>query len=42
MFEELIKDAIKEMDQGYAEREESIQNRIEKLAYTDPIDQKKT
>ena len=39
MFEELIKDAIKEMDQGY-EREESIQNRIEKLAYTDPIDQK--
>lgn len=40
MFEELIKDAIKEMDQGYAEREESIQNRIEKLAYTDPIDQK--
>ncbi|BDP65517.1 hypothetical protein EfmAA94_32970 (plasmid) [Enterococcus faecium] len=41
MFEELIKDAIKEMDQGYAEREESIQNRIEKLAYTDPIDQKK-
>ena len=22
------------------EREESIQNRIEKLAYTDPIDQK--
>ncbi len=41
MFEELIKDAIKEMDQGYVEREKSIQNRIEKLAYTDPIDQKK-
>ncbi|EML6041814.1 TPA: hypothetical protein ACG8G9_000237, partial [Enterococcus faecium] len=38
MFEELIKDAIKEMDQGYVEREKSIQNRIEKLAYTDPID----
>lgn len=41
MFEELIKDAIKEMDQGYAEREKSIQERIEKLVYNDPIDQKK-
>lgn len=41
MFEELIKDAIKEMDQGYAEREKSIQDRIEKLVYNDPIDQKK-
>lgn len=41
MFEELIKDAIKEMDQGYAEREKSIQNRIEILVYNDPIDQKK-
>lgn len=41
MFEELLKDAIKEMDQGYAEREKSIQDRIEKLGYNDPIDQKK-
>ncbi|RBS79677.1 hypothetical protein EB20_02755 [Enterococcus hirae] len=41
MFEELIKEAIKEMDQGYAEREKSIQERIEKLVYNDPIDQKK-
>ncbi|MEQ6207373.1 hypothetical protein [Enterococcus mundtii] len=41
MFEELLKDAIKEMDRGYAEREKSIQDRIEKLGYNDPIDQKK-
>ncbi|MBK4841351.1 hypothetical protein [Enterococcus faecium] len=41
MFEELLKDAIKERDQGYAEREKSIQDRIEKLGYNDPIDQKK-
>lgn len=41
MFEELIKEAIKEMDQGYVEREKSIQDRIEKLVYNDPIDQKK-
>lgn len=41
MFEELLKDAIKEMDQGYAEREKSIQDRIEKLGYNDRIDQKK-
>lgn len=34
MFEELIKEAIKEMDQGYVEREKSIQDRIEKLTST--------
>ncbi|WP_445449210.1 hypothetical protein [Enterococcus lactis] len=41
MFEELIKDSIKEMDQGYAERERNIQDQIEKILHTDPIDQKK-
>ena len=41
MFEELIKDAIKEIDQGYVEREKSIQDRIEKLVSNEPIDQNK-
>lgn len=41
MFEELIKDSIKELDQGYIEREERIQERIEKVLYTSPNDQKK-
>ncbi|WP_235503421.1 hypothetical protein [Enterococcus faecium] len=29
------------MDQGYVEREKRIQDRIEKIVYNDPIDQKK-
>ncbi|EPI05675.1 hypothetical protein D920_00032 [Enterococcus faecalis 13-SD-W-01] len=41
MFEELIKDSINELDQGFIERKRSIQNRIKKLVYTNPTDEKK-
>ncbi|XIO34352.1 hypothetical protein N8C54_15055 (plasmid) [Enterococcus faecium] len=41
MFEELIKNSIKEMDQEYIKRELSLEDRIENLLSNEVIDQKK-